>query len=181
MIIIAGAFVFIMVFIMAISVLLRPYTSEVRKEKAAALRALQMFPREGAGRTEVAAVKQAPTGREPDDPARLGIVVLNQMDKPAGAGEWDAFLKKIFEESGALKTKEGEAVIRRMQMRPAHYKAVMKRLDEEISQAEVAAYRNARDPSLQKRLEMLYQMKALSRVLEKNGIVNPRAAVLPDK
>jgi hypothetical protein len=149
----------------------------VKKEKASVPRALQALPKEEA---EEAVVRQVPSGRQPDDPAKLGIVIVSDVDKPTGPGQWDEFMKKIFEESGALKTKEGEAAVRKMQMTPAQFKATMRRLDEEVSKAEVAAYQNAmEDPFLQRRLEVLYQLKALSHVLEKNGIVNPGAAALP--
>ena len=171
-IIIAGAFVFII----AVNVLMRLYTGGVREEIAPVPRAVQALPREEA---EEAAVKPEPTGREPDDPAKLGIVIVSRMDKPTGPDQWDALLKKIFEESGTLKSKEGQAVVRKMQQRPAQYKATMKRLDEEISKAQMAVYRSAMDPLMQRRLEALYQMKALSHVLEKNGIVNPSAPALP--
>jgi DNA-binding ferritin-like protein (Dps family) len=101
------------------------------------------------------------------------------MDKPTGPGQWDAFMKKIFEGSGALNTKEGQAAVRKMQMSPTEYKATMKRLDDEIIRIEIAADRNAMDPFLKRRLEVLYQMKALSHVLEKSGVVPPPAAALP--
>jgi hypothetical protein len=165
------------IFIVAVNVYVRRYTGEVKEGGTSfVLPELLALPQE---KDQPVAVQPGPAGRAPDDPAKLGIVIVSQMDRPTGPGGWDALMKRIFEESGALKTKEGQAVVRKMQMRPEQYKATIKRLDNEIIKAEMAAYRNTMDPLLKMRLEVLYQMKALSHVLEKNGIVNPQAAALP--
>jgi hypothetical protein len=156
--------------------LMRSYVGEVKDKKAPAPQAFPSLFQKG---TEEPAVQPDSAGRQPDDPAKFGIVIVKQVDQPTGPDQWDALMQKIFEASGTLKTKEGQAAVRKMQMSPLQYKATLKRLDGEISKIEVAVYRNALDPSLQKRLTALYQMKALGHVLEKNGIVNSSAPALP--
>jgi hypothetical protein len=172
MIIIAAIFILIM----AVNALLGRYVGSLNEApRPASQESPDLSPKEN----EKAASVQEPVGRVPDDPAKLGIVVLGRMDRPTGPDQWAAFMKKIFDQSGALKTREGQAVLRRMQMRPEQYKATLKRLDEEVSKAELAFYRKAMDPSLERRLEVLYQMKALSHVFEKYGIVNAGVAASP--
>jgi hypothetical protein len=153
-------------------ILMRIYVGEIKPAGEAVPQALKAVPREAA-----TVAQQPSTGRQPDDPAHFGIVVVSQWDKPTDQKQWDGFIQKLFDNSKMLDTDEGKKAIQAMQMNPAQYQETMTRLDQEINKIELAFNQNSADPLLQKRRQVLYQMK-LSKVLDKNGVVDPSAADL---
>jgi hypothetical protein len=100
------------------------------------------------------------------------------MDQPRDQKQSDDFIQKLFDDSKLLDTDEGKEAVKAMQMNPTQYQETMTRLDGEIQKIEAAADQNPTDPLLQRRRQVLYHLKAISRVLDKNGVVNPNAADL---
>jgi hypothetical protein len=159
-------------FIVGINILTRIYVGEIKEDVGAVPKVLKAVPQEGAADT------QELTGRQPDDPAQFGIVVVSQMDQPRDQKQSDDFIQKLFDDSKLLDTDEGKEAVKAMQMNPTQYQETMTRLDGEIQKIEAAAGQNPTDPLLQRRRQVLYHLKAISRVLDKNGVVNPDAADL---
>jgi hypothetical protein len=159
-------------FIIGMNILMRIYVGEVKEAGVAVPKALKAVPKEGA------TVTQELTERQPDDPAKFGIVVVSQRDQPGDQKQWDDSIQNLFDHSGALDTNEGKEAVKAMQMNPTQYQETMQRLDDEIKKIEAASDKDPTDPFLQKRRQVLYQMKAISRVLDKKGVVNPSAADL---
>jgi hypothetical protein len=167
------AILVVLVFIFGVNALLRIYVGELKEEQPPVPRALQAVPKQEAD------VSQRPS-RQPDDPAKFGIVVMDSVETPANQEEWDAFIEKVLDKSGVLDTEEAKAAVDRMKMNPTQFQKTMRRLDEEIAKIEEASKSNSFDPLLKRRREVLYQMKAMSRVLERKGVVDPNAATLTE-
>jgi malonyl CoA-acyl carrier protein transacylase len=153
--------------VVAINMMTRDYVSSLRDQKPAP-------PILHDVAQETTATSPA-AERKPDDPSKFGIVVISPVEKPSSQEGWDQLMQKTMEDNHVLKTVEAKEAIQKMQMNPAQYQETMTRLDNEIQKVAEMRTKTPEDPLVQKRLQVLYQMKAMSKELEKNGIVNENA------
>jgi hypothetical protein len=164
----------VLVFIFGVNALLRLYVGELKEEKTPVPQALEAVPKQEAD------AQPGLPARQPDDPAKFGIVVVDSVEKPANQEQWDAFVDKVLDKSGAMDTAEAKEAVDKMKMNPTQFQKTMQRLDGEIAKIEEASRNDSTDPLLKRRREVLYQMKSMSRVLERKGVVIPDAASLPE-
>jgi hypothetical protein len=164
----------ILAFFMVLNIIIYFYAGKTEEGSSPVPRALQAVPKQ-----EADAGPKMPV-REPDDPAKFGIVLVDHVEKPVNQEQWDVFVEKVLDKSGVLDTEQAKEAVDKMKMNPDQFQKTMKRLDEEIAKIEQAARSDSTDPLLKRRLNILYQMKSISRVLERKGVVQSDAPSLPE-
>jgi hypothetical protein len=159
---------FFLAIVIGINGYMRFYVGELKTEKAPVPVVLKTVAHEEPAAPVV-------TKRQPDDPAKYGIVVMSKSQQPQSQDQWDTYIQKIFDESKVLDAEDGREALKAMQMNPAQFEATKLRIDEEIKKNDQAISQNATDELLKKRRQVLYEMKALAKVLEAKGVVNADA------
>jgi len=161
----------VLVFIITVNIMTRQYVGELKSAKPSVTGKLKEVPREGAA--VAGAVLPA------DNKVRKGIVVVNRFNKPVTQGEWDKYMKDLVNSTGMLQTDEGREAMKKKALNPAQFEDTMRRLEEETKKVDEAYSKDPVDPMLQKRMEDLRKMKALTKVMAERGVVDPDAPDLP--
>ena len=117
--------------------------------------------------------------RQPDDPSRYGIVTLEPGEAPSTQEEWNRALTKTFDDRKVFDTPAGRMALDKMKMNPVEYKEIMVNLENEIKKIEQKSGNDPTNKDLKQRKENLYMLKALSGVLEENGLVDPSVPYTP--
>ena len=161
----------VLVFIITVNIMTRQYVGGLKATGSPITGKLKEIPREGAA--------VAGAALPADNKVHEGIVVVKRFDKPVTQGEWDRYMKDLVNTTGMLKTDEGREAIKKKAINPAQFQDTMRRLEEETKKVDEAYRKDPVDPMLQKRMEDLRRMKALTAVLVENGVVDPNAPDLP--
>jgi hypothetical protein len=161
----------LLVFIIAVNLFTRQYVVELKEAKLLLTGQLKDVPK-------VEQVAEEPVVRV-ENKVHEGIMVVSKFNKPVTQGEWDKFMKELVNNSGMLDTDEGRQALKKKSINPVQYQDTMRRLAEETQKVEEAYNKNPSDPMLQRRMEDLRKMKALTGVLVEKGVVDPNAPDLP--
>jgi len=103
----------------------------------------------------------------PEDPAKYGMVVIAPGAEPKNQEEWDQFMQKAIVEQKILETPEAQKMLAETKIPEEQYHQTITKVDAEIVKFEKMAGEHPFDSETKKRLQVLYQLKSLSRLLEK--------------
>ena len=103
----------------------------------------------------------------PEDPAKYGMVVIAPGAEPKNQEEWDRFMQKAIVEQKILETPEAQKMLAETKMPQEQYRQTMDKVDADIAKFEKMAGESPFDPDTKKRLQVLYQLRSLSKLLEK--------------
>ena len=157
-------------FVVVVNLITHQYVQQVK-------RAVPSVPEKLKGVAKVTAVKPAPAeARSQEHP---GIVIVKRFNKPVTQQEWDKYIQDLMVTSKMLDTDEGMQAVDKMAINPVQFQETMTRLDNESKKVEEAYAKTPDDPLLQQRLQDLYKLKALTKVLVQKGVIAPGAAELP--
>ena len=159
----------LLIFIIAVNVMTRQYVEELKGSQLPLTGKLKDIPKEQ---------RAAPAAAISTQP-HPGIVVIDRFNKPVTQGEWDKFMKDLVNNTGMMETPEGREALKKKAINPAQYQDTMHRLDGEMKKVEEAYAKDPQDPLLQRRMQDLRKMKALTQVLVEKGVVDPNAPDLP--
>lgn len=109
----------------------------------------------------------------PEDPAKYGIITIDRFYEPSTQSEWDAHMKKVVRDSGVFKSQEGELAIKHMQMKRDKFEDTMERVDKQIVDFEEESRKNPKNENAKRRLNTLYKLKALGKILEQDLVESP--------
>jgi hypothetical protein len=102
----------------------------------------------------------------PEDPSKYGIVSLERFYAPKTQAEWDAHIEKIFKDSQVLESQEGKNAIAKMATTEKQFNKTVEDVDKEIVHFEEERRENPFDEKIENRLQTLYKLKALSKVMK---------------
>ncbi len=118
--------------------------------------------------TETAHVPVVPKRKlVPEDPAKYGMVVIAPNAEPKNQEEWDQFMQKTIVGQKILETPEAQKMLAETKMPEEQYHQTIAKVDGDIAKFEKMATDSPSDPETKKRLQVLYQLKSLSKLLEK--------------
>ena len=115
-----------------------------------------------------------PSGRRSkgvtEDPAKYGIISISKHELPKEQAEWDFYLEKILKKSHVLDTEEANLALEKMQTTPEYFQETIGRVEDRIILFEQNVKENPDDMEAQKRLQNLYMLKSLGKVLEEKVV-----------
>ena len=109
----------------------------------------------------------------PEDPAKYGIISTSEADTPRSQMEWDLFMEKALIKSKTLDDPNAKAALEQMKKTPEEYAAREEEVDARIKLFEKTLETNPTDPDLKQRLQTLYMLKSMGKVL-KDTVTSPK-------
>ena len=102
----------------------------------------------------------------PEDPAKYGIITMEEEAIPQSQIHWDVYMRNIITESKILETEEGHQAIEKMKTSAEEYQKRMDKVDKRIAFFEEQRLAHPNDEGVEKRLQKLYKIKAFGKVLQ---------------
>lgn len=114
-------------------------------------------------------------GLVPEDPSKYGIVSIKPSRMPRHQVEWDIHMEKLVKDSGLLESEKGRQATEKMDTSGEKFQDTMGKVDQEIALLEKQQSENPLDAGIDNRLQNLYKLKALGRVLADKVTTLPQA------
>ena len=105
----------------------------------------------------------------PEDPAKYGIVSVEEADMPRNEQQWESFVRNNLKES--ISTPEAQKVMQKNTISREEYTKRMKTMNEQIAKLETEQKINPLDDSIKEQLKNLYMVKATATVLESKMVM----------
>ena len=109
----------------------------------------------------------------PEDPAKYGIVSIPETQLPKDQLGWDVQMKSILVDSKLLETPEGKTAIQQMQTNRKNFTDIMGKVEKELANFENQQKQNPLDKNIENRVQTLYKLKAMGKILEEKVVTLP--------
>lgn len=108
----------------------------------------------------------------PEDPAKYGMVVVpSGLQAPKTVEDWEKVIRQGVEKNSTLDTPEAKDNLDHVKLTRQEYQEKQAKLDVSISKVQKALNDDPLNEDIKKRLERLYQIKAIGNILESKVVV----------
>lgn len=121
-------------------------------------------------KVEAEPVVKVPRHLVPEDPSKYGIVAIPESRMPHEQMEWDLRFENIIQDSGILDTAQGKKAVEKMSTSEEKFQDTRQKIDKEITSLEKQRQDNPISEDVERHLQNLYKLKALSKVLERRVV-----------
>lgn len=126
-----------------------------------------------------AAAVAKPSRIQPQDPAQFGMVVTPARNTPKTLDQWENKLAAEFDSHGVFENDKAQEILAQIQNDPVQYQQSMEDLDKNIAEAQVKLIEAPLNEQTEEKLQNLYKLRAIGKILEKKTLPQSGQPTIP--